>query len=111
MHRSGYRFPDRFIVIPETLRGRYSALLATASVGPDILRNVLIRPETFGRFLIGLTTWQATLQRPSMETPKAPVQHEGQHFPRGYGRTVPHGIRDEAADPDPGDDPTLRNDP
>ena len=46
-----------------------------------------------------------------METPKAPVQHGGPHFPRGHGRTVPDGIRDEAADPDPGDDPAPRRTP
>ena len=46
-----------------------------------------------------------------MEAPKAPVQYGGPHFPRGHGRTVPAGIRDEAADPDPGDDPAPRTTP
>ena len=40
----------------------------------------------------------AALQRPSMETPKHQFS-----FPRGHGRTVHEGIRDEASDPDPGE--------
>ena len=74
----------------ETSRARFSAPLATASDGPDTFRNVLIRPETLGRFrrVDCLASGPSASRHGDAE---APVQHRGPHFPRGHGRTVPDG--------------------